>query len=290
MPVYFASDILGSGLRIIVIIVVVLVLQVVLRQVIVRVVRRVIKSGPKQSEKEERMREDTIISVFRTATAVILWIVGIILIIGAIGVNIAALATGAGLVGVVVGFGAQNTISDYLSGVFIIMENQFRVGDVVEFSGGSVGQPVSGIVEDISIRITRLRDLDGNLHVVRNGQPGQVNNMTSSWSRSKIDLYVGWDTDLTLVEKLIDQVGQEIAKDKDWQEFIIEPIKFYRVNDFTDSAVVVRALGKTTPIYQWAVAGEFRRRIKPVFDKHGIERPYPQRVIHEAKPKKSTKS
>jgi small conductance mechanosensitive channel len=197
-------------------------------------------------------------------------------VLAILGVNLPALITGAGAIGLVFGLVAQSAFKDYIAGMYIILENQYRVGDVVLLAGKT-----SGIVEDITIRVTKLRDLDGNLHFVRNGDAGVITNMTSEWSRANVELHVGWDADLDKVKEIVNEVGTELAKDKDWREVITEPIQFYRVDGFTESSVIIRALGQTTPINQWNVAGEFRRRIKSAFEKHGIERPYPQRVVHE---------
>lgn len=278
----FASDIYAdffdnTWVRIVLVIIAVLIVQRLSHAIIERVVNRAMHSRHYDSKAEAQKRADTLTRVFNDIVTVALWIVAGLIILDRLGVNLAALATGAGLIGVIFGFGAQQTVRDFLAGVMIIFENQYRVGDVVSLAGGT-----SGIVEDITILITKLRDLDGSLHIVRNGDAGVVTNMTSSWSRALIDIEVGWDADLNKVERIINEVGAEMAKDKDWKDVITEPIQFYRVDGFTDSSVMVKALGQTTPIDQWSVAGEFRRRIKLAFEKNGIERPYQRRVITEA--------
>ncbi len=261
--------------------------QLLVRESINTLVRRAVHRGKDHVNRaEDAKREDTLLHVFRPLSRVLIWGIASIVVLNIVGVNLAALVTGAGALGLVFGIIAQSAFRDYIAGIYIIVENQYRVGDVVMLAGVT-----SGTVEDITIRITKLRDLDGNLHYVRNGDAGVITNMTSEWSRANIELHVGWGSDLDKVEEVINEVGSELAKDKDWREFIVEPVQFYRVDGFTSSSVIIRALGKTVPINQWAVAGEFRRRIKSAFDKHGIERPYPQRVVHDnIKQKKETKS
>ncbi|HSX07680.1 MAG TPA: mechanosensitive ion channel family protein [Candidatus Saccharimonadales bacterium] len=242
-------------------------------------VRHIVQSHKYSSKHEERQREDTLITIFRTMSAAILWIVGIILVLSELHVHIAALLTGAGVVSVLVGFGAQNTVKDFLAGMFIIMENQYRVGDIITVHGAS--GTVSGAVESITIRITRLRDLDGALHVVRNGDVSVATNLSFGFSNVNVDLRVAYDSNMEKVIETINKVGDELAKDEVWKEHIVEPIQFLRVDDFGQSAVQIKALGKVRPGNQWDVAGEFRRRLMPAFDKAKIDIPFPQRVVHE---------
>lgn len=248
------------------------------------VVRRTVRGDKYSTKAEEVKREDTLIHVFRPLSRGVIWIVAFIVVLGLLGVNLAALVTGAGALGLVFGIVAQSAFKDYIAGIYIILENQFRVGDVVLLAGTT-----SGVVEDITIRVTKLRDLDGNVHYVRNGDAGVITNMTSEWANANIDIQVGWDANIDQVEKIINEVGTTMAAEEAWKPMIVEPVQFFRVDAFSPSAVTVKALGKTTPIDQWTVAGEFRRRIKTAFEKHGIERPYPQRVIREAKTHKGDK-
>lgn len=256
-----------------------LVVQIIIRQFMSQAVRRIVRSHKYSSKHEERQREDTLITIFRTMSAAILWVVGVILVLSELRVHIAALLTGAGVVSVLVGFGAQNTVKDFLAGMFIIMENQYRVGDIITVHGA--GGAVSGAVESITIRITRLRDLDGALHVVRNGDVSVATNLSFGFSNVNVDLRVAYDSNMEKVIETINQVGDELAKDEVWKDHIVEPIQFLRVDDFGQSAVHIKALGKVRPGNQWDVAGEFRRRLMPAFDKAKIDIPFPQRVVHE---------
>ena len=258
-----------------------IVIQWIINRYIGRIITKVVKSHKYESRKVERQREQTLISILRTASAVVIWVIALLLILAALNVNIAALATGAGLIGVVVGFGAQNTIKDFLAGLFIIAENQYRVGDIITISGRS------GVVESISIRITRLRDLDGQLHIVPNGQIDVVTNMTFEFANANVDVGVSYDSDIDKVARIVNDVGKKMAGDKDWEKSIIEPIEFLRVDNFGDSAITIKALGRVVPGMQWDVTGEFRRRLKIAFDQNGIEIPFPQRVLHMIPEQKS---
>lgn len=260
----------------------VIILQLIIRDSLARIVQRVVKGHKYESKAEEHKREDTLVRVFRTLNAVVLWVVGIIVILGELAINISALLTGAGLIGVVVGLGAQNVIKDYLAGIFIIMENQFRVGDIVSMSAG-LAVPVAGVVEDVSIRATKLRDLDGNLHIVPNGSAGVITNLSFKFANMNVDVNVSYQSDIDKVERIINEVGEQMARDEAWADSTIEPIKFLRVDDFGDSGIVVKAVGKTKPAAQWNIAGAFRRRLKIAFEKNGIEIALPQIVVHQPK-------
>lgn len=280
----FSNIFSNTYVKVIITIAVIILVQALAALVITQVFRRVVRGNKYTSKAEEKKREDTLIRIFRTASGVAIWIIGIVVILDELHVNIAALATGAGLIGVIVGFGAQNAVKDFLAGVFVIIEDQYRVGDIVMFSASSGnGSGVSGVVEDITIRVTRLRDLDGNLHTVPNGSAGIVTNMSHKYANVNVDVGVGYSADIDKVEQIINEVGEKMAKDSKWQEDIIEPIQFLRVDSFGDSSVVIKSVGKVKPAQQWAVAGEFRKRIKVAFEKNNIDIPFPQVVVHQSK-------
>ena len=257
----------------------VLVLQFVSRHAIERIVKHSVRSHKYVTRLDGQKRANTLTNVFQTAAAVALWIVGVFVILSQLHVNIAALMTGAGLIGVIVGFGAQSAISDFLAGMFILAENQYRVGDIVTLTVAS--KEISGVVEDITIRITRLRDLDGNLHIVRNGLTTTITNLTFNYANVNVDVRVAYESDIDTVERVINEVGAAMAEDEKWSKVIKEPIAFLRVDGFEESAVRVKALGKVEPATQWDVAGEFRRRLKKAFEKSGISIPLPQIVVHK---------
>jgi moderate conductance mechanosensitive channel len=256
--------------------------QIIIRETLGRIVRRIIRSHRYDTKAEELQREETLVSVFRTLSGAILWIVGVIIILGELHVHLATLLTGAGLIGVIVGFGAQNILKDYLAGIFVIMENQYRVGDIVSMTAG-VSTPVSGVVEDISIRATRLRDLDGNLHIIPNGSAGIITNLSYKFAQVNLDIVVSTDSDIDKVEAIINELGQNMANDEAWERKIIEPVKFLRVDKFDNTGITIKAVGKVKPAAQWDVAGAFRRRLKVAFEKHHIEIALPQVTVHQSK-------
>lgn len=248
-------------------------------------VRRIVKGHKFKRAIDEQKREDTLVTIFHTAAAVVLWAIVVIIVLWQLHVNLAALMTGAGLVGIVVGFGAQHAIRDFLAGIFILIENQYRVGDIVSLR--VAGKDFSGVVEDITIRITKLRDLDGNLHIIQNGVVSPVTNLSFDFANVNVDVSVSYDDDVDKVERVMNKIGCQMKDDPKWASAIEEPIQFMRVDGFEESGVRIKALGKVEPAQQWDVAGEFRRRLKRAFEKEGITIPYPQRVLHHANTKPS---
>ncbi|USN96483.1 MAG: mechanosensitive ion channel family protein [Candidatus Nomurabacteria bacterium] len=257
-----------------------LIIRFTINHFIGRIVERIVLGHRYKTKREEKLRERTLTDMFKTGTAVVTWVVIAVVVLQEFGVNLAALATGAGLIGVVIGFGAQSMFKDFLGGTFIITENQYRIGDVVTVGGHS------GIVEQITIRMTKLRDLDGSVYFIPNGEITSVRNMTMEYSGVVIEVGVSYDTEVSEAEEIINEVGKELAEDPEWKSRIIEPITFLRLDSFGDSSVNLKAVGKTVPLEQWNIAGEYRKRLKKAFEKKGIEIPFPQRVIHERKSSK----
>jgi len=273
--------------QIVIVVLVALLAQILSRVIIHRLVRRLIRGHKYATELDEKKREDTLASVFSALSGIVIWTIAVMVGLSVINVDVAALMTGAGLIGIVVGFGAQTTIKDLLAGIFIIAENQYRVGDVVTINAS--GADASGVVEEVTMRITRLRDLSGNVHVVRNGSAEVITNLSFEYANVNIDLDVGYATDIDVVEKVINEVGIAMsAKGAPLSKHIFEPIQFLRVDSFEASSIRVKALGKVEPAKQWEVSGAFLREIKSAFEKHNIEIPFNQLVVHgsEATPKK----
>jgi small conductance mechanosensitive channel len=266
-------------------VVVAVALQMVAARVIEHLVRRLVLRHRFEHKVDEKKREDTIIHILRTLANVAIWILAALVILATLGVNLAALATGAGLLGVVVGLGAQNTIKDFLAGMFILIENQYRVGDIVMLSGGSTGGGTAGVVEDITLRITKLRAMDGTLNVVRNGEASIIANMTYQYSSVVVDVVVSYDSDVDTVEKVMNEVGVQVAGDDRFKGVTTEAIQFLRIDSFTPDGVTARAVGKVAPAAQWEVAGAYRRQLLAAFHKHGLKMALPQRVVHTAKTK-----
>jgi len=201
----------------------------------------------------------------------------LLMIFQEMGVAIGPLLAAAGIAGLAFGFGGQYLIRDLISGLFIIMENQYRIGDVVCFD------KTCGLVEDISMRMTTLRDLDGIVHHVPHGEIKMVSNLSKQFARVNLNIGIAYNSDLERVISVVNRVGEELANDPAWREFIIKPPQFLRVDDFGDSAIIIKILGETKPLKQWDVTGELRKRLKIAFDREGIEIPFPQRVVHQVK-------
>ncbi len=244
--------------------------------VIRRIVKRSVRANAYASKHEEEQRENTLVSITNSILRIAIWFVATLVILDELGVDLGPFIAGASIFGVALGFGAQSLIKDFTSGMFIILENQYRVGDIVTIAG------ITGRVVTVNIRDTVLRDLDGHVHYVPNGSIDVATNMTMEYSGINLNIGVGYDTDIEKAQKLIDDIGQELATDPEWREYFVEPIRFLRIQNFGDSAVELKVLGRVKPAKQWMVAGEFRRRVKIAFDKHEIEIPFPQRVVHSA--------
>ena len=218
---------------------------------------------------EQRMNALT--SVLRSiATAVIFTIAGF-LIVGEFGLNLAPLLAGAGIVGIALGFGAQSLVKDFLSGMFILVEDQFGVGDIVDLD-----QQTSGTVEAVSLRTTRLRAVDGTVWHVPNGDIRRVGNKSQHWSRALLDVEVAYDTDIDLAKSVIKRVADAQWKERD---DILEEPEVWGVERLGPNAIVIRLVVKTRPADQYAVSRELRQRLKEAFDTEGIEIPFPQQVV-----------
>jgi len=241
-----------------------------------RTVRRVIVRGEGMSAKEERQREDTLIRIIATTGDVVIWLVAIMFIVHSFGVSIAPIITATGIIGVAFGFGAQYLVRDVITGLFMILENQYRVGDIVCFDA------TCGKVTDVSLRKTTLRDLEGVVHHVPHGSVIRVANKSQEFSRIMVDIQIAYDTDLDHVERVVNEVGKELAADSYWGGLLKSEPKYLRVNEFADSAMIIRVLGETEPGDQFVLKGELRKRLKKAFDKEGIKIPFPQRVVHNA--------
>lgn len=265
------------GIRIIIIAVLALVINRLIKRLIVRTVRATVKSDENTSPDAEKKREDTLIRIFTGALNIIITVVALMMILGEMGIEIGPLIAGAGIVGLAVGFGGQYLIRDLITGLFLMLENQYRIGDVVDIEG------LSGAVEDISLRKTTLRNLDGTVHHIPHGSITKVSNLSKDFSRVNMDMGVAYSTDIEQLIKVINETGRELAADPAFSDSIISPPQFLRVNEFADSAIVVKILGDTKPLKQWEIAGEFRKRLKFAFDREGIEIPFPQTVIHHVK-------
>jgi small conductance mechanosensitive channel len=237
--------------------------------VITNMIRRIIRSSyfNELSADDVRKRQDTLIGLFTAIWRTVVVVVISLLLFQKLfpGINLTPVLASAGIIGVAVGFGAQSIIKDFLSGVFIILENQYRVGDVVDIEGAA------GTVERISIRSTVLRDADGNVHYLPNGSVVHVINKTMGYSRVSFSLAVDPATNIDELSEIINKVGDKLAKDEKWKDKVLEPPHFLSIGSFSSMALEVKITGKTQPSAQWTVTSELRSRLLASFKKNDIE-------------------
>ena len=263
---------LSSGIKIILILIAAVLINRIIRKIIERAIRKGVKDGTKEATEK---RQKTLIGIFTGALKIIIWLVAIMMILPELGINVGPILAGAGILGVALGFGAQWMIKDFLAGLFIILENQYRVGDVVCLDD------TCGGVEEITLRKTILRDLDGKVYHIPNGSFKMAANLTKGYSRAHMNISVAYKEDLDKVMALINKVGKEMAEVSPWKDYIIKPIQVLGPgpDKFGDSGIEIKVLGETKPLKQWDTLKEFRRRLKIAFDKEGIEIPFPQMSI-----------
>jgi len=238
----------------------------------------------REREDKERIanekRVKTLTGMLRTICLTLVWVVVIVMSLDQIGLDITPILAGAGIVGLAVGFGAQNLVRDIINGFFMILENQVRVGDVALVNG------TGGLVEAISYRTITLRDLSGTVHIFPNGTVTTLANMTKEWSAYVMEIGVAYKEDTDRVVEIMRQVGEELRQDPQVGKKMLEPIEIMGVDAFGESEVVIKARIKTLPIEQWSVGREYRRRLKKTFDRENIEIPFPHRTLYmgEASP------
>lgn len=249
------------------------VISVLVWEMISSVIERYLEGG-KNGDVAISARAKTLLPLLRRVILIVISVLAGFIVLSEIGVNIGPLLAGAGVVGLAIGFGSQTLVKDVITGVFILVEDQFSVGDVVRVSGKS------GVVEAITIRTIRLRDLGGNVHMIPFSAVDTVENMTKDFSRYVFDIGIAYREDVDEVIDVLRVLGDEIQADEYYGNLIKEPLEILGLNEFGDSAIVIRARFTTRPIKQWEVGREFNRRIKHRFDELGIEIPFPHQTIY----------
>jgi small conductance mechanosensitive channel len=223
----------------------------------------------------QEQRAKTLLSLVRSIGIVVIVVLVFFMVLGALGINLGPLLAGAGVIGLAVSFGAQSLVKDVISGLFILFENQYGVGDVIRLDTS-----VSGAVERMTLRVVVLRDVHGVVHIVPNGEIKRVSNLTRTWARAVLDVGVAYREDADRVMEVLRELGRELQEDPEWKHFLVDEVTVPGIESFGESSVNIRVMAKTVPLKQWDVARELRRRIKRRFDEEGIEIPYPQRTIH----------
>jgi small conductance mechanosensitive channel len=224
------------------------------------------------SDREKRAR--TLGRILRQGLGVGIWALAIVTILGELGVAIGPIVAGAGIAGIAVGFGAQALVKDMISGFFMLLENQYRVGDVIGIAD------VTGVVEAINLRTTVLRDVEGRVYIVPNGTIGVVTNHTRGWARALLDVGVAYREDTDRCYEVLRRVGAEMQKDPVFGPKLAEPFEYPGIERLDESSVLLRMMVRTKPHEQWVVVRELRRRVKKAFDEAGIEIPFPHRTLY----------
>jgi len=265
---------IDHGIRILIIAAVGTVLWFALNKFLPPVVGRLMATTKGESKEGIKKRRDTLVGVLTGVGRVFIVIVAIMMILDEAGVPIASALVGLGIAGLAIGFGAQYLIRDLIAGMFIILENQYRVGDVARVAD------VAGLVEEVTLRKTVLRDLDGIVHHVPNGEIRIASNFTRHYARVNLNVSVAYGTDLDHAISVINRVGKELAEDAKWRKVIKSPPQALRVDNLGDSGIDIKILGDVKPMEQWAVMGELRLRLKKAFDAEGIEIPWPHTKVY----------
>ncbi len=241
------------------------------------IARKIIQRIERPSEEEKReqeLRARTLVRVINNFVGVALIVVALFLILAELGVEIAPLLAAAGVVGLAIGFGAQSLVKDFFTGFFILLENQYRVGDVIKIGD------LAGVVEKFTLRITVLRDLGGVVHFIPNGEIKSVSNMTYQWSRMLVEVGVAYKENIDKVIETLKSICADFYADQQFKDMLLEEPQVTGVEALADSQVTIRVLAKTKPMKQWDAMREFRRRVKNRFDAEGIEIPFPHQTIY----------
>jgi moderate conductance mechanosensitive channel len=272
-PQWLATD----GLAIVITVVIAL---VALRVAVLAAGRLTLLMTRGRKDGESLKRAQTLSGVIRWVLHLTVYLVAGMMVLSKLGVEIGPIIAAAGIVGLAVGFGAQTLVQDIISGFFILLEDQVRVGDVVNLNGKG------GLVERITLRMTVLRDFNGNVHYVRNGQIDVVTNMTKDYSNYVFEVGVAYRENVDQVIEVLKQIDEGMRRDPEYQQDILAPLEVAGLDKFDSSAVVIKARIRTQPIKQWRVGREFNRRIKMKFDELGIEIPFPHVTVYPGKDKR----
>ncbi|QNS09116.1 mechanosensitive ion channel family protein [Streptomyces xanthii] len=291
------TALVGIPLRIALIVAGLIVVRVVAKKAIARVVQHILEPSENENDAEQTVsrpsgrgptllqrdrtyarqrreqRARTIGSVLGSAVTIVLFMIGAAMVLGEVGIALGPLLASAGVVGLAIGFGAQSLVADYLSGLLIMLEDQYGVGDSVD-----LGEAV-GTVEHVGLRLTHVRDLNGGLWHIRNGEILRVRNDSQEWARAVLDVAVAYEANLDTVYRVLEETGLALRKDPSFKGLLLEDPSVWGVQSLDADGVLVRIAVKTVPLEQWAVTRELRRRTKEALDAAGIDIPFPQRTV-----------
>lgn len=270
---WIVGELPGLLIIIVVMLIIFRVFSYSLKKVKNSMIARAGKAKDKDANEVEK-RINTLIGIIRGLVKIVLWTIFLMIAMKKFGVDIGPILASVGIIGVAVGFGAQELVRDFISGFFILLENQVRTGDVAVING------TGGLVEKIEMRTITLRDFSGTVHVFQNGKINTLSNMTREWSAMVFDIGVAYKENVDEVMDVMREVGEKLQKDENFSKAIIEPIEIFGLDSFGNSAVVIKARIKTKPIQQWTVGREYRRRLKEAFDARNIEIPFPHTTVY----------
>ncbi len=276
---HLAEWTMTNGILIFIVLVAMMVGLKALKRALSRLQKLIEGTLPNQAQIQ---RANTLTNVLGQVLRILILGIGSTTILSQLGIDLGPLLVAAGVGGIAIGFGAQALVKDVIAGFFILLENQVRVGDVVNAAG------VGGLVEDVGLRTITLRDLSGNVHIVPNGTITTVTNMTMDYSRYVFNVGVAYRENVDEVMTILKEVAAELQNDPTFGPDILEPLEMLGVDQFADSAVIIKCRITTKPIRQWAIGREMNRRIKMAFDAHGIEIPFPHRTIYWGEPKEGS--
>jgi len=270
------NDLLITGGKIILILILTWMALAIIKKILAKLENRLLKKSRESGEppSESSKRVETLIRLIRQAVRIAIWLMVLLIILKEIGVDIGPILASAGILGLAIGFGAQNLVRDCISGFFFILENQVRVGDVAIVNG------TGGLVEQINFRTIVLRDLSGVVHVFPNGTVTTLSNMTNDWSAYVFEIGVAYKENTDRVIEIMKQVGAELKEDPINGNLMLDVPEIFGVDKFDDSAVIIKGRIKTKPIRQWQVGREYLRRIKLAFDNADIEIPFPHQTLY----------
>ena len=271
----------ASGIKVLGILIALIILSQMSRW-IVKWLERLVPEKDSLQATEAKKRAQTLGNILRHTFLIVIFFIAILMILGELGIQLGPLLATAGIGALAIGFGAQGLVKDVISGFFIILENQYRIGDAIEVAG------VSGLVESVSLRKTVLRDLEGRVHTVPNGEIKVVSNLSKEWSRAVVDIGISYRDDVDHIIDLLGQIGRELAGEEPYQSAILESPQILGVERFGESQLVIRMIVKTMPLKQWEVGRELRRRIKNRFDEKGIQIPSSHRILFLGETDKKT--
>jgi moderate conductance mechanosensitive channel len=234
---------------------------------------RVLATSQELPSLRRTQRAETLGALLTSIANFVIWLIAGLTALGTLGINMGPLIAGAGIVGVAVGFGAQNLVRDFISGIFMLLEDQYGVGDVIDLGAAS------GAVEGVGLRTTRVRDVDGVLWHVPNGEIRRVGNKSQGWSRALLDIEVAYSNDLPTAMRVIKQTADELWQDEEFSPLILEEPEVWGVEALSANGVVVRLVVKTRPLEQWKVERELRARIKAAFEREGVELPVTAQAV-----------